>query len=168
MVDHLSRVKQLTKKLGLQRNTKSDLGSAEEDRKSFTKLDIEDEKRVSYDLGKVEMRKQLGEKHAGLTVNTDDDDDVFHDGVDGKEMDNSYRYKKATPTPMTAPLVNKRLRKVKRPLEVTKSMPLSPAAIPDKEKILEDKLRADMDFLCAEMVMLSVFVLYHVVNLFTN
>ena len=160
MVDYLSRIKQLTIKLGLQNNSKSEPLLTEELRKSCSKLLLEDDTRASPEIGKVKLRKQLTEKPA---VNIDDDDEVFYDGVDGKKVDDKFQYQKVTPNPtLKSPLVNKRLAKVKRPLVVTRSVPLSPAAIPDKDKMMEDKLRADTDFLCGEMVNMLAYYSYNI------
>ena len=170
MVDYLSRVKLLTIKLRLPNHSKNESGLNEELRKSCSKLLEDGEKRVSHEIvkiDKVEMRKQIREKNV---ENIDDDDDVFYDEDDKKETDSRlFKFEKATITNITtptpkSPLVNKRLAKVKRPLVVTRSVPLSPAAIPDKDKVLEDKLRADMDYLCGEMVSMSTLLtacIYH-------
>ena len=164
MVDYLSRVKQLTIKLKLPNHSKNESGLNEELRKSCSKLLEDDGARnfpESVKIDQVKMRTQTREKNV---ENVDDNDDVFYDEDDKKETDSRlFQFEKATVTNITtqtpkSPLVNKRLAKVKRPLVVTRSVPLSPAAIPDKDKVLEDKLRADMDYLCGEMVSMSTLL----------
>lgn len=200
MVDHLSRVKLLTLKLGLRRESKRfsetlDFTKLEYSKRISDKFDSLENDRcpVNY-LTEVEMRSKQDQTCNNLTVVHDDNDEVFNAGDNDSHFPFTKKGRKPIPAPRTSkltvkapvdgivevpakspvqqtpksplneqgnamrnfqmnlPIVNKRLTNIKRPLEATKSMPLSSAALPDRENLKEDNLRGDIDFLCGEMV----------------
>lgn len=153
MVDHLSRLKKLVFQLGLEHDT-TELQIKQDIAKS------ESEKNILHELNKVELRPKPKGKYEALRHAVEDDDDVFCGAADGGHVEHLHKYRQVKRTQpvskhqMNAPIVNKRLRKIKRPLEATRSMPLSPVAVPNYKQLQEQKMKVDVDFLCGEMVSL--------------
>lgn len=158
MVDHLSRLRNLVFQLGLEHDVKEfpviqELAKSGSEKNNLRDLNIDAVELRQKTITKTERKSGLSEKN---------DDDVFTEAGDDGPAEHMYvkksqQVKRTQPVSkyqLNAPVVNQRLRKIKRPLEATRSMPLSAAVVPNYKQIQEQKFRADVDYLCAEMVSL--------------
>ena len=159
MVDHLNRVKRLALRLRLTADNK-DLPAKQEHDKLGNNG-------ITTDSEKVKMRHKPENNGHHTAIHDDDDDnddEVFCAAGEEVTHVQTHMYKKVRRTPhvvkhqLNAPVVNKRLKAIKRPLASTKSMPLSPVLpVPDDNGLREQKLRDDVDFLCREMVLILMY-----------
>ena len=158
MVDYLSRVKRLAVRLKLPLDSSENVTPYHQD-KLINKEKVQSS---TDDLQKVVMRQKVSaspkNKTDGNTVDDDGDDDVFWAADDDGQQQHAHcqNVRRASPVSkhqLNVPIVNKRLKNIKRPLVSTRSVPVSPVpAIPDEYELKEHKLRDHVDYLCREMV----------------
>ena len=158
MVDYLSRVKRLAVRLKLPLDSSENVTPYHQD-KLINKEKVQSS---TDDLQKVVMRQKViaspKNKTDGSTGDDDGDDDVFWAADDDGQQQHTHcqNVRRASPVAkhqLNVPIVNKRLKNIKRPLVSTRSVPVSPVpAIPDEYELKEHKLRDHVDYLCREMV----------------